>query len=167
MIMALETTSLDNTPLAWTLLVAPHCKSLILLVTESSLLVASLCSLEMNWCTKVVTLDLESSFGLEVAVSPLAGSFNQFFPAEERQHKSERSNVDSLQVHRQFIFTIKRANETQIIAAWGTKQWIASLCIEVAVFCHMSTSGYILPARRLSVLIRTKPDRSLCHRLPA
>jgi hypothetical protein len=68
-------------PLVWTQLVAPHCKSLILLVTESSLLVASLCSLEMSWCIKVVTLDLESSFGLEVAVSPLAGSFNQFFPS--------------------------------------------------------------------------------------
>jgi hypothetical protein len=48
---ALETTSLgpDNIPLVWTLLVVPRSKSLILLVTESLLLAALLCSLEMRW----------------------------------------------------------------------------------------------------------------------
>jgi hypothetical protein len=57
--------------------------------------VASLCSLETSWSTKVVTLDTERSFGLEVAVCPLAGSFNLLFPSEEEQKESYILNVDS------------------------------------------------------------------------
>jgi hypothetical protein len=58
----------------------PPCRCLKIMVTESWLLATSpLCSLEMRWSTKAVTLYMERSFGLEVvACSP--GIFNLISP---------------------------------------------------------------------------------------